>query len=333
MQGKLSDSLKSFFDMHKTYRGLSELGVLGINRRIGDFILKHNPRKHFPVVDDKIKTAHRAESWGLSMPENYTVIESIGDLKQLGKKLQGLKSFVIKPARGSQGNGIIVIDEVYPAKNPEEVSFKRSNGTCLSLDEIKHHISGIVSGLYSLSGTSDSALIQERISLHPLFKNYAYEGIPDIRVIVFHGYPVMSMIRLPTHMSGGRANLHQGAIGVGLDLATGETTFAVHRSSVVEMHPDYKIPLKGLKLPHWDEILLLASRCYDLAQLGYLGVDIVLTQDKGPIILELNARPGLSIQVANLAGLTPRLKSVAQELQTTQRMAKEKVQWVKEHLS
>jgi predicted ATP-grasp superfamily ATP-dependent carboligase len=42
--------------------------------------------------------------------------------------------------------------------------------------------------------------------------------------------------------------------------------------------------------------------------LGYLGVDIVLDRDKGPMLLELNARPGISIQNANRFGLRDRLR-------------------------
>ena len=44
--------------------------------------------------------------------------------------------------------------------------------------------------------------------------------------------------------------------------------------------------------------------------LGYQGVDIVLDKDMGPLILELNARPGLNIQIANRAGLLLRLEAV-----------------------
>lgn len=44
--------------------------------------------------------------------------------------------------------------------------------------------------------------------------------------------------------------------------------------------------------------------------LGYIGVDIVLDRDLGPLVLELNARPGLSIQLANKIGLLPRLQRI-----------------------
>ena len=38
-------------------------------------------------------------------------------------------------------------------------------------------------------------------------------------------------------------------------------------------------------------------------QLGYVGVDIVLDANYGPMVLEANARPGLNIQIANNQGL------------------------------
>src|SRR5690606_28440359 len=58
----------------------------------------------------------------------------------------------------------------------------------------------------------------------------------------------------------------------------------------------------------WDVILDISSRCYELTGLGYIGVDIVLDRDLGPLVLELNARPGLAIQIANGQGLARRLE-------------------------
>ena len=137
-------------------------------------------------------------------------------------------------------------------------------------------------------------------------------GVPDVRIIVFLGVPVMSMVRLPTRLSGGRANLHQGAVGAGVDLATGTTLTAVWRNDVVEEHPDTGNKVSDVKIPGWQALLKLAARCYELTGLGYQGVDIVLDRDKGPMILELNARPGLAIQIANRSGLEPRLRIVEQ---------------------
>jgi alpha-L-glutamate ligase-like protein len=298
------------------FKDLTEMGILGINNRVGRYILRHNKRKYYPLVDNKVLTAQRAEAWGIAMPENYIVIENYGSLKNLHHRLEKYDSFVIKPAKGSQGNGIVVIKEIIREEKDGEVQllFRRSNDRLMNIDEVKHHISGILSGLYSLAGQSDIAIIQEKIDKHPVFDDYSFGGIPDIRVIVFEGYPVMSMVRLPTKSSDGRANLHQGAIGAGINLATGHTNNAVIRNQVIEVHPDTGSKLSNLQLPFWREVLELAAQCYDMVDLGYLGADIVLTQEKGPIILELNARPGLGIQIANLAGLVPRLEKIRAEI-------------------
>lgn len=307
---------------------LTKMGILGINNRVGRYILRHNKRTNYPLVDNKVLTAARAEAWGMPMPENYLVIENYGSLKNLHTKIQGFTSFVIKPSKGSQGNGIIVIKEVVKEiKNGEtRILCRRSNDKLMEIDEIKHHISGILSGLYSLSGQSDVAIIQEKIDKHPIFDQYSFGGIPDIRVIVFEGFPVMSMVRLPTKSSDGRANLHQGAIGAGLNLKDGQTNNAVIKNQVIDIHPDTQHQISGLKIPHWEEILVLAARCYDMVELGYLGADIVLTPDKGPILLELNARPGLAIQIANLDGLVPRLEKIRNEAPKNL-MAKERAEF------
>lgn len=297
------------------FRDLEKLGILGINNRVGRYILRHNKRSNYPLVDDKVLTAQRAEAWGIAMPENYMVVENYGTLKNFHLKIQNYDSFVIKPANGSQGNGIIVIKEIIKEEKNGvlRILCRRSNDKLMDIDEVKHHVSGILSGLYSLSGQSDKAIIQAKIDKHHIFDDYSYGGIPDIRVIVFEGYPVMSMVRLPTKSSDGRANLHQGAIGAGLNLKDGSTNNAVIKNQVIDLHPDTGHKLMGLKLPFWREILELSAQCYDMVELGYLGADIVLTPDKGPILLELNARPGLGIQIANLAGLVPRLEKIRLE--------------------
>ncbi|MBA2403160.1 MAG: alpha-L-glutamate ligase-like protein [Bdellovibrionales bacterium] len=310
------------------FRELERLGILGINNRVGRYILRHNKRANYPLVDDKVLTAQRAMAWGIAMPENYMIVENYGSLKNLHLKIQNYESFVIKPANGSQGNGIIVIKEIIKEEKNGEVRIlcRRSNDKLMDIDEVKHHISGILSGLYSLSGQSDKAIIQAKIDKHHIFDDYSYGGIPDIRVIVFEGYPVMSMVRLPTKSSDGRANLHQGAIGAGLNLRDGSTNNAVIKNQVVDLHPDTGHKLMGLKLPFWTEILELAAQCYDMVELGYLGADIVLTPDHGPILLELNARPGLGIQIANLAGLVPRLEKIRLEAPKNL-LAKERVEF------
>jgi alpha-L-glutamate ligase-like protein len=172
--------------------------------------------------------------------------------------------------------------------------------------ELEHHISNIVSGQYSLSGGKDVALIEYCVQFDPLFEHVSYQGVPDIRVIVYRGYPVMAMVRLPTRSSDGKANLHQGAVGAGIDISSGLTLSGVLGNNIVDEHPDTGALIAGLKVPQWDFILQSSARGLEVTELGYLGVDMVIDRNLGPLILEMNARPGLNIQIANGTGIARR---------------------------
>jgi alpha-L-glutamate ligase-like protein len=187
----------------------------------------------------------------------------------------------------------------------------------ISAGEIAHHISNIVGGQYSLSGNSDKALIEYCVRFDPIFAEVSYRGVPDIRVIVYKGYPAMAMVRLPTRASDGKANLHQGAVGAGVDMGLGETLDGVLDDEVIDEHPDTGALVAGLQIPQWDFILETAARGYEVTELGYLGVDMVIDRDLGPMILEMNARPGLNIQIANRSGLATRIARIDEIFDST----------------
>ncbi|MBT8144482.1 MAG: alpha-L-glutamate ligase-like protein [Gammaproteobacteria bacterium] len=285
-------------------RSLQQVGVIGINCRNGDFIERYNPRRLFPLVDDKVRTKQLAMAAGIAVPELYDTIETPHDIRKVEQLRDRYTDFVIKPAQGSGGDGILVVTG-HSGKN-----FRRHNGLLVTPEEVSHYLSNILSGQYSLGGHPDKAMVEYRVVNDPIFDDVAYQGIPDIRIIVFQGYPVMAMIRLPTRQSQGKANLHQGAIGVGIDLGSGRTLGGVHGNSVIANHPDTGSSIRDLEIPEWNRLLTLAARCFELSGLGYLGVDIVLDRNQGPLILELNARPGLNIQIANGTGLRHRLRAV-----------------------
>ena len=292
------------FGLIKTWKALEARGIMGINRRNADYVLKYNKRNLYPIVDDKIITKERALAAGIHVPEMYGVIETEKQIDKLDEIIGGRSDFVIKPAQGAGGDGILVIADRF------EDRYRTVSGKIISHEEIEHQISSILTGLYSLGGHRDRALIEYRVTPDQIFKSISYEGVPDIRIIVLMGYPVMPMLRLPTRQSGGKANLHQGAIGVGVDLATGVTLRGTWLNKIISKHPDTTNAVDGVQLPNWDGFMKLAANCYELCGLGYIGVDMVLDQDKGPLILELNARPGLNIQIANDCGLTQRTHAI-----------------------
>lgn len=283
---------------------LSLAGVMGINARNGLYVSRCNARKNYPLVDDKLQTKLLAGKAGIPVTELYGVVEAEGQLRRFDDILGDHSDFAIKPAQGSGGDGIEVI--IGRTGN----LFRKANGDIIADDALKFHISNILSGLFSLGGHEDKAIIEYRVKFDEVFDAISYQGVPDIRIIVYQGFPVMAMIRLPTYLSGGKANLHQGAIGVGIDLASGRTLNAVWRNNVVTEHPDTRHPVTGFIIPHWESLLMIAAKCYEITQLGYLGVDIVLDREKGPLVLEMNARPGLNIQIANHMGLLNRLRFI-----------------------
>lgn len=292
--------------MLKLLKSLHQQGVLGINRRNLDYIFEYNRRDHYPIVDNKLLTKKLAEQHGIAVPTLYAVIHNEGENKRLPQQLSAWSDFVIKPAHGSGGNGIVVITETI--KN----HYRKSSGALITGTDLSFHISNILSGVYSLGGHPDVALIEYRVQSDPVFEKITYQGVPDVRVIVYRGYPAMAMIRLPTRASDGKANLHQGAIGVGINMVTGITLGGVSQNHLADTHPDTLELIADQAIPHWDTILQLAACSYDLTQLGYLGVDIVLDRERGPLILELNARPGLNIQIANRSGLIKRYEKIDQ---------------------
>jgi alpha-L-glutamate ligase-like protein len=287
---------------------LRERGVVGINMRNARFLLPNNPRRLYRLVDDKLQTKALAEAHGLSVPETYTVIRSPRDAAKLLKKLDGHTSFVIKPACGSGGKGVLVIDG-----RDANGNLIKPSGAALSLDEVRHHVANILAGLFSLGGQRDNALVEYRVRPARILTDISYQGAPDIRIVMLHGYPVMAMLRAATRESDGRANLHQGALGIGIDLATGLTIRAVHRGRPVIRHPDLDVDLIGIRMPAWDKILEIAVTCQEMTGLGYLGVDMMIDETLGPLMIEVNARPGLAIQMANGVGLLRRLEPIVRQ--------------------
>jgi len=285
-------------------RRLWRNGVMGLNKRNADYILVYNRRKYFPLVDDKLMTKELAAKVGIAAPQLYGKIEFPHEVKSIFSIVADHTEFVVKPAQGSGGDGIIVV----VGRMGEY--FRTIDGNVLHGDDLTFHLNNILAGTYSLGGQPDKVLIEYRVDFDPVFERIAYRGVPDIRIIVFLGVPVMAMVRLPTRMSRGKANLHQGAIGAGISIPDGRTLTAVWRNDVVAEHPDTNNSVVDVAVPHWDQMLEMAARSCDLTNLGFQGIDIVLDRERGPLLLELNARPGLNIQIANREGLRHRLELV-----------------------
>lgn len=296
---------------------MSQNDILGMNERNFSFIRPYNKKRAIRLADNKLASKELLIKTGISTPRLYGVLKTIKDFEDFDwKKLPA--SFVIKPNRGFGGEGIIILRRSKKKEEFLKLSLKRrewisSSGEIWDFERLKSHILDILDGSFSLQGLPDTAFIERKLTTHPVFQNYTRKGIPDIRIIVFNKVPVMAMLRLPTEKSKGRANIAQGAISCGIDIGSGVTTVAMTKlpmRKIIDSHPDTGQKLAGLVIPFWDKILEMGIEAQIASNLGYLGVDIAIDKKYGPEILELNARPGLDIQVANLEGLAGRLKRV-----------------------
>lgn len=290
--------------------------ILGLNARSRVFSYMYNTKAGKKIASSKIQTDRVLRKFDIPKPKIIKKFRSPSDIVNFDWNTLP-SSFALKPSRGLGGEGIIVVKK----RLNEEILRKTDSGSAKSIwlttdkkkvnaDDLKLHILDILEGAYSMGNIPDVAFIQEYVGRHKALRKYSFRGTPDIRIIVFNKVPVMAMLRLPTKESGGRANLHQGAVGVGIDISTGITTKAIWHGNVIKRKPGSKRKLHGIKIPSWDEILRIAVKCQISSGLGYLGVDVVLHPEKGPMVLELNSMPGLQIQMANLSGLKKRLERV-----------------------
>lgn len=292
------------FDAWKAELRRRRHDLVGINRRNVTLVYPNNPRKHFPIADDKLLAKALFEQSGVPVARTLAVCEGLFAVRRTVDALAEHEQFVIKPANGSGGQGILVAGErVRPGV------WRKAGGQEVTAAAMEKHLADIIFGSYS-KVMDDQAFVEERVFPHPFFQTLWKDGLCDLRVITLQGQPLMSMIRVPTSESEGKANLHQGGLGIAIDLGTGVTTRAVHHGRSITHHPETGIPLLDLAVPDWERILDVAVRTARCVPLGYLGVDVVLDGRRGPLVLEINARPGLEIQNVNGRGLGPAVRSV-----------------------
>ncbi len=276
--------------------------ILGMNARNLEYVSRHNSQADKKFADDKIFTKNFLSSRGIGVAKLFHVVKNHTQLTP--EFIEALpEKFVLKPNKGFGGGGIYV----FVGKRGNK--WITPSGEKFDYNSIYRHCIEILEGKYSISGVRDSIIFEEVLVAHPSFRRLTEVGLPDVRVIVFNRVPVLAMLRVPTEESDGKANMELGAYGIGIALSTGKTTGAAYHSQFLKKLPNGE-PSVGFEVPFWDEILLASARIQHTTGIGFLGCDFVVTSS-GVKVLEVNARPGLKIQVANRVPLKPRLKKVA----------------------
>ncbi|GAL25426.1 alpha-L-glutamate ligase family protein [Vibrio variabilis] len=125
MLGKLTSPFK-----------LRERGIMGMNQRNHGYIGKYNDRSKYPLVDDKLKTKIIAEKAGATTPALIGVVSNQAEAKRIHNMVKDWPGFVIKPAQGSGGKGILVVvshkDGVYTKPSGQPSTKKTLSATSVT---------------------------------------------------------------------------------------------------------------------------------------------------------------------------------------------------------
>lgn len=281
----------------------SNHGILGLNARSLLYIKPFNPKKATALADNKLKTKAFLSARGVPAAKIYARIENREQARSFDFS-QLPDECVLKPNYGFGGEGIVIFKG-----RDKKGRLLKGGKEPWDTEHIVEHLEDILDGKFSLGGRRDTPFFEQILLPHDCFAPFRPVGLPDIRVIVFNLVPVMAMVRIPTAVSDGKANVHLGGIGIGIDMAKGVTTYATQYHNMITELPHGGSPA-GHTIPYWDDILLVCSRIQQITNIGYLAVDITIDQQMGPAVLEVNARAGLMVQVANLAPLRRRLERV-----------------------
>ena len=281
--------------------------VLGMNARTL-LVNRENSPQAMRFVDNKQKTKDALAEVGVPVPPTIELVRDRRDLAKLDWDSLP-DAWVLKPNMGRQGAGILVAVERDDSGAGD--GWRTGSGRQITRSDLVDHMRSVLDGEFSFQEVErDWVLFEKQVVTHDALNELIPQGLPDIRLVCYGSQPLLAMLRLPTNASEGRANLHQGALGAAVDLGSVKVTRALFKGEEVSEHPDTGHALTGVQVPQWDEILNAASSCSEATGLGYLGADMVIDEELGPLVVEVNARPGLQVQNVSGVGLTERLEEI-----------------------
>ncbi len=277
--------------------------ILSMNERNLNYIKKLNPKSSINLADNKVETKIFLEERWILVPKTLETISNKKQLTSFNFSLIKEKFFVIKPVFWSKWEGILIVEKL---KNWNYKIWDDIVSEVFLVD----HMHDILNWDFSLNYWFDKVLIEEKLIPWNWFERFCKYWLADIRLIVYNLVPVAAMVRMPTKVSGWKANLAQWWFWLGIEVWSGiintiYINWKVHKNNFPEKYSF----LKWFEIPFWDEILYASSKTQFFVNLWYIALDWVITES-WPKILEINARAGLEIQNVCLLPLKNRLDKI-----------------------
>lgn len=300
-------------------------GILWMNQRNNIYVKEFNPDRGIRLANNKEQTKKFLFQRSIPVPKTFLHIKNRQDRFEFNfsSLASSHNTFVIKPNNGSKGQGIFIINEIRKKKeytHPKKINHSptlekirwlkrtlidygyefRIGDKRINEIQLKKKVGWIFQWLYSSNGKQDTVLIEEKLIPWNGFELFCTHGLADMRIIMFNLVPVIAMLRVPTEQSGGKANLAQWGIGLGIDIVTGKINSLYRQwQSYTNSFPSEWSQFKNKKIPYRQEILEYSANAQYFVNSWYLGMDRVVTT-KWPKLLEINARAWLEIQ--NITG-------------------------------
>jgi len=297
--------------------------ILGNNARNLLYIKKFNDKKAIRLANNKLETKNFLSERGIPFAKTYWIISNRNELYDFDFSYLPKKTFVIKPNQWSKWEWILIVKNV----TKKEMIYNNKNNNIINKfekrrtrhipyktipnnkSEIYHiwnreindptfrrYLLDIIDWKYSMTMWNDKVIIEEKLNPWELFKDFCERWLADIRVVVFNLVPIATMIRVPTKYSGGKANLAQWWLGLGIDIGSGKITSMSRKNKIyTRKFPKEFAHFFGKQIPYRKDILFLSSKAQYYVNLGYLALDRVITNE-WPKLLEINARAGLEVQ-------------------------------------
>ncbi|MCX6807778.1 MAG: DUF1704 domain-containing protein [Patescibacteria group bacterium] len=284
--------------------------ILGANSNFLDFVYPVRSQQDFSWIKNRSKIKAWLQARGIFMPKTLLIVKNISDLDRLNFDILPQKFIIRKVFNNGRDDNILTLSSI--GANAWLDSRKR----LWKPEDIKQHILDILDGGFSKSGLPDIACIEQRPELDKFFARLGQDGLPVIKIIVYRNVPLMAMLKLaPPAIVNNKFGLRQNEILIGIDIATGETTNLFtnsvfdHKKEILTLPWSGRV-VRGLEIPMWQDILLLASQVQSLINANYLTVEISLDAKNGPVVCGLSIDSDLDVQLANHSSLRERLDKV-----------------------
>lgn len=279
-----------FYDLDEATQ--NDMFLIDMSRKVVEKYDVDN--KYFLLLCNKEKTNKRFSAY-MRRPWCVNTKISYWNFRRKFAKCQRL---IYKPVRGCKGNGVQAFD----------ITPKTARAVFKQLSALPEGV------------------VEQYVKQHPAMSSLSPSSVNTIRVVTISSntHPVtadgkmLDIAYAALRIGGSNAlvdNFHSGGMAAGVDLETGElvTNAADMDGNVYEVHPATGTKIKGFRIPYFAEALEMVKKaCEDSGVTGFLGWDIAIAED-GPMLIEINLRPGVVLLTAPFAAEKKGMKHVMEK--------------------